>query len=52
MTEKNKVVETKGRRYPVVYEKAIPIAIGVIVVLIVGMLAFTVGIATGLINAG
>lgn len=52
MTDKEKVEETKGRSYPAVYEKFIPIAIGVIVFLIVGMLVLTVGIATGLITAG
>ena len=52
MTEKDKVEKTKARSYPAVYEKSIPIAIGMIVILIVGMLALTVGIATGLINAG
>ena len=52
MADKEKRVETKERSYPAVYEKLIPIAIGVIVFLIVGMLVLTVGIATGVINAG
>jgi hypothetical protein len=52
MTDQEKVVETKERNYPSVYEKLIPIAIGVIVFLIVGMLVLTIGIATGVINAG
>jgi cell division protein FtsN len=49
MTENENVGKTTERSYPVVYEKLIPIAIGVIVVLIIGMLALAVGIATGAI---
>jgi hypothetical protein len=52
MTDKEKVVETKERSYPAVYEKLIPIAIGVIGFLVVGMLLLTIGIATGLITTG
>jgi hypothetical protein len=52
MTDKDKVTETKERSYPAMYEKLIPIAIGVIGFLVVGMLLLTIGIATGLITAG
>ena len=52
MTDKDKVAETKERSYPAVYEKFIPIVIGVIAFLIVGMLVLTIGIATGVITAG
>ena len=52
MTEEEKVIMSKERSYPAIYEKVIPIAIGVIVILIVGILVYAIGIATGLINAG
>ncbi|MEN8241938.1 MAG: hypothetical protein ABFS17_08460 [Chloroflexota bacterium] len=52
MTETNQVESTKDRSYPAVYEKLIPIAIGVIVIMIIGMLGFAVAIATGMISAG
>ncbi|HKJ27385.1 MAG TPA: hypothetical protein VJ965_07090 [Anaerolineales bacterium] len=38
------------RKYPQAYEKFVPIAIGVIVVIVVGMLILTLGIAFGLIQ--
>jgi len=40
------------RHYPAVYEKTIPIMIGLLVLLIAGMLVLTIGIATGWISAG
>jgi len=52
MTEIKHVEKTKERSYPAVYEKLIPVAIGVIVILIIGMLGFAVAIATGVISAG
>lgn len=52
MTDNKKVDETKERSYPGAYEKLIPIAIGVIALLIVGILVFILGIGTGVINAG
>ncbi len=36
------------RRYPKFYEKAVPIAIAVLAVVLVGMFIFTIGVATGL----
>lgn len=38
------------RKYPEIYEKMIPIAIGIIVVIVAGILAMALGIATGLIH--
>ena len=38
------------RKYPEVYEKAIPVAIGIMVVIVVGMLILTLGIAFGFIQ--
>ena len=52
MTETKHLEKTKKRSYPAGYEKLIPIALGVIAILIIGMLGFAVAIATGLISAG
>ena len=38
------------KKYPEVYEKVIPVAIGVILVIVVGMLILTLGIAFGFIQ--
>jgi hypothetical protein len=38
------------KKYPEVYEKIIPVAIGVIVVIVIGMLILTLGIAFGFIQ--
>jgi hypothetical protein len=37
------------RKYPDFYEKFVPIAIGIIAVIIVGVLVFALGVAFGLI---
>jgi len=37
------------RRYPEFYEKFVPVAIGIIVIIIVGVLIFALGVAFGLI---
>ncbi|MBN2044568.1 MAG: hypothetical protein JW757_06070 [Anaerolineales bacterium] len=42
----------KGRQYSPVYEKLVPIAIGVIVILVVGMLLLAGAIALDLIPLG
>ena len=42
----------KERSYPPVYEKLIPIAIGVLGFIIVGVLIFTVAVALGIFNFG
>ncbi|MFQ5616426.1 MAG: hypothetical protein ACE5GO_08210 [Anaerolineales bacterium] len=47
MVQKNKS-QPLERRYPPFYEKAIPIAIGVLVVVIIGVLIFTIAVALGL----
>lgn len=52
MTNKDKMKESPQRQYPPVYEKLVPVAIGLIVLLVVGMLALTLAIATGVISAG
>ena len=40
------------REYPVFYEKAVPIALGVIVVVIIILLLLILGVALGLFPAG
>ena len=40
------------RAYPVVYEKIVPIAIGLLVVIVVGMLVFTILVGLGALNFG
>ena len=52
MTKNEPIIKTTERSYPKVYEKLIPVAIGVIVLLIIGMLALAVAIATGGIPSG
>ena len=49
MTEKPS--QTK-REYPTVYEKAVPIAIGVLIVIVIAMLLFTVLVGIGVLNFG
>jgi len=41
-----------SRTYPAFYEKFIPIAIGLLAVLIVGMLAYTLAVGTGILQFG
>jgi hypothetical protein len=38
------------REYPKFFEKSIPIAIGSLVVIIIGMLIFAIGVILGLFN--
>jgi hypothetical protein len=38
------------REYPAFFEKSIPIAIGILIVLIIGMLIFATGVILGLFN--
>ena len=52
MSSENQESKDKVRGYSPVYEKVIPIAIAVIVVIIAGMLILTLGIALGLIQTG
>jgi tetrahydromethanopterin S-methyltransferase subunit G len=40
---------TPKREYPKFFEKSIPIAIGILVVIIIGMLIFAFGVLLGLI---
>jgi len=40
---------TQPRQYPAFYEKFVPIAIGMISIIIVAVLVFTFGVAIGLI---
>lgn len=40
------------RTYPPFYERFIPAAIGLLVILIIGMLVFTVAVGTGLLRFG
>jgi hypothetical protein len=40
--------QNKKRRYPSFYEKTVPVAIGILVVVIAGMLILTIGIALGI----
>jgi len=42
----------KQRAYPDFYEKFIPIAIGLLAVLIFGMLAYTVAVGAGILQFG
>ena len=41
---------THQRKYPDIYEKLIPIAIGTMAVIVVAFLIFTLGVAVGLIQ--
>jgi len=40
------------REYPAVYEKIVPIALGVLGIIVVGMLIFTVLVALGVLHFG
>jgi hypothetical protein len=40
---------TNKRQYPKFYEKTVPIAIGLIVLIIIGMLVFALGVVIGLV---
>ncbi len=40
------------REYPAFYEKAIPIAIGLLALVIIAMLVFTILVALGVLNFG
>jgi len=40
------------REYPAVYEKMVPIALGVLAVIVIAMLVFTVLVGVGAINFG
>ena len=40
------------REYPPIYEKIVPIAIGILMVIIVGVLIFTVAVGVGALNFG
>jgi hypothetical protein len=40
------------REYPAVYEKAVPIAIGVLIAIVSAMLVFTVLVGIGVLNFG
>jgi cell division protein FtsN len=49
MTEK---LPSTKRNYPAVYEKIVPIALGVLVVIVIAMLLFTVLVGIGVFNFG
>ena len=49
MTEKS---TPSKREYPAVYEKMVPIALGVLAVIVIAMLVFTVLVGVGAINFG
>lgn len=49
MTEKS--TDTK-REYPAVYEKIVPIALGVLALIVVAMLVFTILVGVGILNFG
>lgn len=42
----------RDRKYPPFYEKFIPIAIGLLVLVVVGMLVFTVAVGLGALKFG
>lgn len=47
------MVEKKSsRQYPPFYEKFVPIAIGLLVLVVVGMLVFTVAVGVGALKFG
>ena len=50
-TDKNleQDMKTNKRQYPKFYEKTVPIAIGLIVLINIGMLVFALGVVFGLI---
>jgi hypothetical protein len=49
MTEKT---SPPKREYPAVYEKAVPIAIGVLIMIVIALLLFTVLVGIGVLNFG
>jgi len=49
MTEKK---PSTKRNYPAVYEKIVPIALGVLVVIVVAMLIYTILVGIGALNFG
>jgi cell division protein FtsN len=49
MTEKS---PSTKRNYPAVYEKIVPIALGVLVVIVIAMLLFTILVGIGALNFG
>lgn len=49
MVEKSSTPPPK-REYPEFFEKSIPIAIGILVVLIIGMIIFALGVMLGLFS--
>jgi len=49
MTEKS---TPSKREYPAVYEKMVPVALGVLAVIVIAMLVFTVLVGVGAINFG
>lgn len=47
------MVEKKSnRKYPPFYEKFVPIAIGLLVLVVVGMIVFTVAVGVGALKFG
>ena len=56
ITQKTVVMTEKPsppkREYPAVYEKAVPIAIGVLIMIVIAMLVFTVLVGIGALNFG
>jgi hypothetical protein len=40
------------RTYPPLYEKLVPIAIGLLAVIVIGMLVFTIAVGVGILNFG
>jgi tetrahydromethanopterin S-methyltransferase subunit G len=49
MVDKSKNSPQK-REYPQIFEKSIPIAIGILVVIIIGMLIFATGVILGVFS--
>ncbi len=49
MTEKS---PNSKREYPAVYEKIVPIAIGVLAVIVIVMLLYTILVGMGVLNFG
>jgi hypothetical protein len=45
-------INRSQRKYPGFYEKFVPVAIGLLAILIIGMLAFTVAVGTGILHFG
>jgi len=47
------MVQKKTKRsYPPVYEKIVPVAIGLLAIVILGMLIFTIAVGVGALNFG